>query len=129
MSFLSTPQRDAYSFERLGGNKAVENGFLILGSGPGEILEYTECPTPVALAWRDALTALLASYRPGRPMKQLDWLAIAASVDEPWARDNGWVPPEAPAVSPLAPPPKPKPLAPATAATPQPSGPTAPAAN
>jgi hypothetical protein len=91
MSFIKTPSDNMYSKERVGGVKALENALMILGNGPDEILEYLEVPTAVALAWRDALVNLLSGHRPNRPLRQLDWLAIAASADPTWAAANGWV--------------------------------------
>jgi hypothetical protein len=90
MSFLLTPAGDAYSMARIGGAKAVDTGLLILGNGPDELLEYYEAPGPVAALWRDELVALLGGYRPHRPVRQLDWLALAAKADVAWAKENGW---------------------------------------
>ena len=93
--YLSTPKGDLYSLARVGGCKAIGSGLLILGSGAAEILEYIEAPEDVAVAWRDALHALLRDRRPGRQLAQLDWLGLAAEVDEMWAATQGWVPPPA----------------------------------
>jgi hypothetical protein len=103
MSFILTPAGDAYSISRIGGAKAVEGGFILFGAGPDEILEYQEAPTAVAIAWRNATVALLGSYRPNRPVRQIDWLGLAATVDEPWARQQGWTAPAGPATPPAAP--------------------------
>jgi len=92
---LVTPAGDAYSVDRIGGVRATDGGFLLLGNGADEILEWTEAPTAVALAWRDHLVSLLSSHRPRRPLKQLDWLGIAASVDPQWAAEQGWQPADA----------------------------------
>ncbi len=93
-TYLSTPRSDLYSLARVGGCKAISSGLLILGNGADEILEYYEAPEEVAVAWRDALHALLRGYRPGRHLQQLDWLELAARVNPAWAAEQGW---EAPA--------------------------------
>jgi len=103
MSFLLTPAGDAYSISRIGGAKAVDDGFLLFGAGTDEILEYHEVPTRVAVCWRNATVTLLSSYRPNRPVKQIDWLSLAATVDEPWARKLGWTAPVVAAVAPAQP--------------------------
>jgi hypothetical protein len=102
MSFILTPAGDAYSISRIGGAKAVDGGFILFGAGPDEILEYQEAPTDVAIAWRNAAVALLGSHRPNRPVRQIDWLGLAATVDEPWARQMGWTSPAAPVPTPPA---------------------------
>lgn len=106
-AFFVTAGGDVRNVECIGGAKAVEGGFLLLGIGQDEILEWMEVPTPVALAWRDAVVGLLSTYRPRRPLKQLDWLGIAAGVDPQWSAAQGWKPAEPPAAA--APPPAPTP--------------------
>jgi hypothetical protein len=102
-AFLVTPEGAVHNVERIGGAKAVEDGFLLLGTAPDEILEWMEVPTAVAMAWRDAVAALLAAHRPRRPLKQLEWLKIAAGVDLPWAETQGWTAPEPTPVAALQP--------------------------
>jgi hypothetical protein len=75
--------------------KALESGFLVTGIGTGAeppILEYLPCPPEVARVWRDALAEVLElhSHRPNRPVKRIDWLGLAASVDREWALEQGW---------------------------------------
>jgi len=99
-NFLTSPEGNAYSLFRIGGAKAIESGFLLLGSGAEEILEYIPTPTGVALAWRDALVTMLSGHRPNRPIRQIDWVGLAADVDfewaSAWAPQNGWIAPAAP---------------------------------
>jgi hypothetical protein len=98
--FLTSPEGNSYSLFRIGGAKAVDSGFLLLGTGAEEILEYIATPTDVGLGWREALVDLLRSYRPNRPIRQIDWVGIAAMTDFEWAKDwaasNGWAIPEPP---------------------------------
>jgi hypothetical protein len=105
-AYLSTPKGDLYSLGRVGGCKAIASGLLILGSGADELLELTEATECVALAWRDALHDLLQNHRPGRPLRQLDWLGIAAAVDPAWASTHGWEQPLAAATATVNAPPK-----------------------
>jgi hypothetical protein len=102
MSFISTPAGDVYNVARIGGVKAVETGLLIFGNGQDEILEYAEVPGGVAALWRDELVALLSSHRPNRPVRQLDWLELGATVDPKWAGENGWTGPAPAAVTPVS---------------------------
>ena len=108
MSFLRSPQGNVFHIGRIGGAKAIEGGFLLLEIVDQGLLEYSDAPTSVALAWRDALAEALTSYRPKRPVTQIDWLGIAATKDEVFARENGWVPAdkEGPADNPSSVPPQ-----------------------
>lgn len=92
MSFLRSPHGNVFHIGRIGGAKAVEEGFLLLDNSEQGLLEYTEVPTAIAIAWRDAVVEALTSYRPKRPVKQVDWWGIAAKTDEALARLNGWTP-------------------------------------
>ena len=94
LKFFRTPNGEVYNVDRIGGVKAVQQGYL-LTSTRDEILVHVRCPVAVAMAWRDATAEVLEAYRPGRSLPRIDWLAVAATVDEAWARANGW---EAPAV-------------------------------
>lgn len=108
MSFLRSPQGNGFHISRIGGAKAVQDGFLLLEISEQGLLEYSEVPTAIAIAWRDALVDSLTSYRPKRPVTQIDWWGIAATIDEALARENGWVPAdkEDPANSPSSVPPR-----------------------
>ena len=92
MSFLRSPQGNVFHNGRIGGAKAVEEGFLLLDNSEQGLLEYSEVPTAIAIAWRDSVVDSLTSYRPKRPVKQIDWWGIAAKIDEGFARKNGWKP-------------------------------------
>jgi hypothetical protein len=95
VSFFSSPEGNIYAVGRIGGAKAVLSGFLLLGAGPDDILEYSEVPTTVAIAWRDAARRVLQAYRPGRQPVQADWKALAAAADPAWAEEHLGVPRQA----------------------------------
>ena len=59
------------------------------------------------MAWRDATAEVLEAYRPGRSLPRIDWPAVAATVDEAWARANGWDAPAVPAPVAVSPAPGP----------------------
>jgi hypothetical protein len=106
MPFFRAPSRNAYSIDRIGGAKATEEYYIILGNAPDEILEFMEVPTEVAIAWRDATVDLLSTHRPHRPLRQIDWSGLAVSADPKWAADQGWITPpapQAPAAAPVSP--------------------------
>jgi len=88
VDFLRTPSGDLYSLVRIGGVKAVESGFLLLGAGAQELLEYYECPPTVAIAWRDRFQENYAMHRPGRRFPAIDWYAEAVAADPDWAASN-----------------------------------------
>jgi hypothetical protein len=92
LSFLSTPDGNVFTIQRIGGAKAVLNGFLLLGTGVDEVLEYVDTPTEVALAWRNAIVQVLQHYRPGRTLPSLDWRMIAAEAHPSWAEERYGVP-------------------------------------
>ncbi len=94
-TFITSPSGHLYNVFGIGGAKALDSGFLLLGIGTGSerpILDYIPCPPKVSVAWRDALAVALEahSHRPNRPMRPIDWLAVAASVDREWAIANEW---------------------------------------
>ena len=93
MAFIKTPSGNVFSHYRIGGVKAPEGYFIILGNGADEIVEFLEVPIEVALLWRDELVELLTTLRPNRAVRQLDWMALAATVDVAWATENGWTAP------------------------------------
>jgi hypothetical protein len=99
VTFLPTPAGNVFAIQRIGGAKAVPTGFLLLGTGVDEILEYIETPSTVAMAWRDAIAHALQHHRPGRTLPSLDWASLAAAADPTWAAENLGVP-EAPAPAP-----------------------------
>jgi hypothetical protein len=104
VSFFSSPEDSVFSVHRIGGAKAVETGYLLLGTGPDEILEYIVVPTKVAVAWRDATRRVLQNYRPGRQLSSVDWASLAAEADPAWAEENLGVPQQAlvaPALTPV----------------------------
>jgi hypothetical protein len=88
LSFFSSPEGNVYAVQRVGGVKAVESGFLLLGTGADEVLEYIEVPAEVAVAWRDAAVRVLGSYRPGRSLPAADWKSLAAEADPAWAAEH-----------------------------------------
>ena len=92
MAFFRMPSGNAYHISRIAGARAVEEAFLALGNAEEGLLEYDEAPTDVAVAWRDAAVEVLTSYRPNRPLRQVDWWGIAAKIDPGFARANGWRP-------------------------------------
>ena len=90
MSYIATPDGNVLAPSKIGGCKAVPNGFVILGTGTNEVLEYIVCPPAVSLAWRKAFSPmLLGGARSGRPLLQLDWIAIAMAADPEWT--TNWV--------------------------------------
>ena len=90
MSFFLSPAGDPYNIARIGGAKAVDGAFILLGLGSEELLEWQGAPTEVAIKWRNAMAAVLSSHRPGRRVTQIDWLGLAATVNESWAKEQGW---------------------------------------
>jgi hypothetical protein len=94
-TFITSPSGQLFNVFSIGSVKALESGFLLLGIGTGSeppVLDYVPCPLDVSKAWRDVLAAALEahSHRPNRPMRPIDWLAVAASVDREWAIANEW---------------------------------------
>ena len=51
MSFLRSPQGNVFHIGRIGGAKAVEEGFLLLDNSEQGLLEYSEVPAAIAIAW------------------------------------------------------------------------------
>lgn len=92
-TFITSPSGQLFNVFSIGSVKALDSGFLLLGIGTGSeppILDYIPCPLDVSKAWRDVLAAALEahSHRPNRPMRPIDWLAVAASADHDWAVAN-----------------------------------------
>lgn len=87
MSFLTSPEGNVYATSRIGGAKAVDGGFVLLGTGVGNdrVLEYIETPTAVAIAWRNALSQTLTASHNDRRLPKIDWVGLAAEIDRPWA--------------------------------------------
>lgn len=88
MSFINSPEGNVYSLSRIGGGKALDSGFVLLGTGTGNdrVLEYIEAPTAVAVAWRNALSQALVNARSDRPVQQIDWIGLAVGADADWTK-------------------------------------------
>ncbi len=90
MTYIATPDGNVVLASKIGGCKAHRSGFAVLGTGTNETLEYIPCPPAVSIAWRNAFSPmLLGGARSGRPLLQLDWIAIAMAADPEWT--TGWV--------------------------------------
>ncbi|MEI7606404.1 MAG: hypothetical protein WCJ64_03365 [Rhodospirillaceae bacterium] len=89
-AFLTTQSGDTYSAAKIGGSKASNGWWLLLGLGVDEILEAVEVPSAVAKAWRDAVNQWLRDLKPGRRPPQIAWAELAVQADPAWAAKQGW---------------------------------------
>ena len=92
--FFVSPEGDAFTLGRIGGCKAVPSGYLLLGHGSDEILEYVPTSRSIAVAWRSVTIEILGLHLQGKSFDQPDWLGIAHEADPVWAAAHWPLPPD-----------------------------------